>query len=83
MHAPPELARFGFLHCCRESQLAFVLARHFAGRTGLLALEIDPARAGAELRWERSEPDQESFPHLLGPLPAAAVVGVRWVDELA
>jgi len=72
-HAPPELARDGFLHCCKPSQLDFVLARHFAGVSDLLVLTFDPAAVPAELRWVKSEPDQEPFPHLYGPLPCAAV----------
>ncbi len=70
--APP--ARDGFLHCCTEAQLPFVLARHFPGASGLMVLRFDPARVPAELRWVRSEPDQPPFPHLHGPLPAAAVL---------
>ena len=58
-----------FLHCCTQAQLPFVLARHFAGRTGLLVLRFDPAAVEGRIEWERSEPDQEPFPHLFGALP--------------
>ncbi len=57
-----------FLHCCTQAQLPFVLARHFAGRTGLLVLRFDPAAVEGRVEWERSEPDQEPFPHLFGAL---------------
>ncbi len=62
-----------FLHCCTQAQLPFVLARHFgeqagAGRTGLLVLRFDPAAVEGRIEWERSEPDQEPFPHLFGAL---------------
>ena len=63
-----------FLHCCTEAQLPFVLARHFAGRTGLIVLRFDPAVIEGEIVWERSEPDQDPFPHLYGALPVAATV---------
>ncbi len=56
------------LHCCTEAQLAFVLGRHFPGRTGLVVLRFDPADMPARIEWERSEPDQNPFPHLFGPL---------------
>ncbi len=82
VHAPAELARDGFLHCCRRSQLGFVAARFFAGRAGMLVLRIDPSACPGELRWERSEPDQDSFPHLFGPVPIAAVRGVEPLDLL-
>lgn len=61
----------GFIHLCTAEQLAFVLARHFAGRTGLLVLRLDPA--GLDVRWEPSEPGMADFPHLYGELPAASV----------
>ncbi len=62
-----------FLHCCTQAQLPFVLARHFAGRTGLLLLRFDPAAVEGRIEWERSEPDQEPFPHLFGALPLEGV----------
>ena len=64
----------GFIHLCTPAQLAFVLARHFAGRTGLLVLKLDPA--GLDIRFEASEPGMPPFPHLYGSLPAAAVRAV-------
>jgi uncharacterized protein (DUF952 family) len=72
-YAPPELARDGFLHCCTPAQLGFVLQRHFAGATGLLVISFETDEVPAELRWVNSEPDQDPFPHLYGPLPCAAV----------
>ena len=60
-----------FLHCCTEAQLPFVLARHFGGRTGLVVLRFDPAAIDGSIAWERSEPDQDPFPHLYGALPIA------------
>ncbi len=62
-----------FLHCCTEAQLGFVLARHFAGRAGLLVLRFDPALAEGTIRWEQSEPGMDPFPHLYGALPLRAV----------
>ncbi len=62
-----------FLHCCTEAQLAFVLARHFPGRTGLLLIRFDPATVQGRIEWERSEPDQDPFPHLYGAMPLATV----------
>ena len=62
-----------FLHCCTQAQLGFVLARHFAGRSGLLVLRFDPAVVEGRIVWERSEPDQDPFPHLYGRLPLAGV----------
>ena len=66
----------GFLHLCTPEQLAFVLERHFAGRTGLLVLHLDAA-ALTEVRWEVSEPGMPPFPHLYSRLPASAVTLVE------
>ena len=72
--ADGSLSAKPFLHCCTEAQLAFVLARHFAGQTGLLILRFNPQHVQGCIRWERSEPDQDPFPHLYGSLPLAAVI---------
>ncbi len=72
-YCPDELGRDGFLHCCTEAQLGFVLARHFAGATGLVLLRFDPAEVPAGLSWVRSEPDQAPFPHLHGAIPVSAI----------
>ena len=66
-----------FLHCCTEAQLPFVLSRHFAGRTGLVVLRFGPAAVEGRLEWERSEPDQEPFPHLYGALQLDTVAVER------
>lgn len=70
--AQDRLSGAPFLHCCTEAQLGFVLARHFAGRTGLLVLRFDPASVDGDIRWEQSEPGLAPFPHLYGALPVAA-----------
>ena len=82
-HAPPELSRDGFLHCCTRAQLGFVARRHFAGRGGMLALQFRPEACGAPLEWVRSEPDQDPFPHLRGAIPIAAVVEVAPLETPA
>ncbi len=61
----------GFIHLCTDAQLAFVLDRHFAGRTGLVLVRLDPS--GLDVRWEQSEPGLAPFPHLYEALPLAAV----------
>ena len=70
-----------FLHCCTPDQLPFVLGRHFAGRDGLLVLRFEAAALTDAIRWVKSEPDQEPFPHLHAPLPIALVTQVDQVGE--
>ena len=69
----PSLAEVGFIHLSTAAQWPVTLARFFAGQTGLVLLELDPT--GLDVRFERA--DGDDFPHLYGPLPRAAVVGVR------
>ena len=77
VYTTPELARGGFLHCCTEAQLPFVLVRHFAGTTGLVVLDVDMVATAARVEWVHTEPGQDPFPHLFGGIPADAVVRVR------
>jgi uncharacterized protein (DUF952 family) len=79
-YAPPELGRDGFLHCCTQAQLAFVLARHFADAAGLAVVTFETDQLQARLDWVKSEPDQPPFPHLFGPIPMSAVRSVSAVD---
>ncbi|MCB1006596.1 MAG: DUF952 domain-containing protein [Acidimicrobiales bacterium] len=64
----------GFIHCSTAAQLAGTFARFYRGVPEVVRLEIDPDRlGGVEVRWEG---DPEAFPHVYGPLPVDAVVGV-------
>jgi uncharacterized protein (DUF952 family) len=68
-----------FIHLSTPEQVHLPANRLFRGRTDLLLLHIDPALLNSPLRWEPGVPtDPESmlFPHLYGPLPAAAVKSV-------
>ena len=79
MHRPPSLADVGFVHLSSPEQVHLPANRLYAGRTDLVVLTIDPARLTDPVRWEPGVPtDPESmlFPHLYGPLPAAAVTSV-------
>ncbi len=68
-------ARDGFIHLSAKDQVAGTLARHYAGKTDLVLVSVDPDALGAALRWEPSR-GGALFPHLYGPLPVSAVVEV-------
>ena len=72
---PASLAAQGFVHVSNEEHVAGTFARFFKGRTDMLVLRIDGARLTAEVKFEEGEPGV-LFPHLYGPLPVAAVIGV-------
>jgi len=63
----------GFVHLSASHQLRATAAKHFRGRSGLVLLEVDPARLpeGA-LRWEVSR-GGDRFPHLYAELDRACV----------
>ncbi len=74
-HGGYDLPAGGLIHLCTEDQLAFVLEVHFAGRGALVVLHLESD--GRDVRWERSEPGMEPFPHLYEKLPADAVTRIE------
>ena len=70
--------RNGFIHLSAAHQLAGTLAKHFAGRDGLMLLALDPERLGPALKWEASR-GGDLFPHLYAPLALSAVL---WAEPL-
>lgn len=62
----------GYIHFSAAGQLAETLAKHFAGQTDLLLIEVDTARLGDGLKWEPSR-GGALFPHLHGVLDPATV----------
>lgn len=64
--------RDGFIHFSTRDQLRSSVAKHRAGQSGLVLLEVDTAALGEALRWEPSR-DGALFPHLYASLPTHAV----------
>jgi uncharacterized protein (DUF952 family) len=62
----------GFIHFSSGTQVSESVARHRAGQSGLVILEVDAPALGAALRWEASR-GGALFPHLYGELPLTAV----------
>lgn len=78
-HRPDSLDANGFVHLSAPEQVHLPANRLYAGRADLVLLRIDPACLTSEVRWEpgvAADPDSMLFPHLYGPLPAAAVISV-------
>ncbi|EAP98197.1 hypothetical protein JNB_14573 [Janibacter sp. HTCC2649] len=69
----------GFIHCCEEDQLGFVLTNFYAGVDhDLVLLTIDPALLTAPLVREVGNPETgEQFPHIYGALNPSAVVATE------
>ncbi|QBJ98260.1 DUF952 domain-containing protein [Rhodococcus sp. ABRD24] len=79
VRVPDGFAADGFVHLSTPWQVHLPANRLYSGRRDLVLLHLDPALLEAEVRWEPgvpSDPESMKFPHLYGPIPAAAVVTV-------
>ena len=73
----PSLAGEGFIHCSAdEAQTLRVAARIYAGRPGLIVLDVDTDRLTAEVKREPSR-SGEIYPHIYGRINRDAVVRMR------
>ena len=71
-----SLATEGFIHCSTRAQLTGTANTFFHGRSDLILLQIDAARATAPIVYEDLYAKGEPFPHLYGPLNLDAVTAV-------
>lgn len=74
-----SLEEEGFIHCCDESQLDFVMTA-FYGQVphDLVLLTIDTALLESRLVREVGNPETgEQFPHIYGPLNPSAVIATE------
>ena len=65
-----------YIHLSAADQVEGTLARHFAGQTGLVLLEVALGALGDTVRWEESR-GGALFPHLYGVLPLSAIVAAK------
>jgi uncharacterized protein (DUF952 family) len=66
----------GYIHFSTAAQAEETARKWFAGRPGLVVLEVEADDLGDALRWEPSR-GGDLFPHLYAPLDAAAVRAVH------
>lgn len=81
-YLPAEYEADGFVHCTASEELMLAVANRFYRNVpgAFVLLVVDPARLSASLRWERPQPDDglaPLFPHIYGPIDAAAIIGAR------
>lgn len=71
------LEQQGFIHCSDASQVERIANAVYGDFGGwLVVLEIETHRLPSAIRYEKPGGGAESFPHIYGPLPSGAVVGV-------
>ncbi|MGZ8552510.1 MAG: DUF952 domain-containing protein [Chitinophagaceae bacterium] len=71
-----SLKEEGFIHCSQEQQVAGVLERYFAGKTGLVKLVIDTDKLTSRFVFDWSPSTRDTFPHVYGPVVVEAVIDV-------
>ena len=77
--APVDLAD-GYIHLSATDQLQGTLNKHFAGQDGLVIAEVNLAQLGETIVWEESR-GGALFPHIYGPLPMDAIIGLFDADQ--
>ncbi|MGI8307396.1 cupin domain-containing protein [Saccharopolyspora hattusasensis] len=77
----------GFVHCSPDLRTTLAVANTlYRDETEpMIALELDPAKLSAPVRWEAANPTPPEgvpadalFPHVYGPLERESVIGVRY-----
>jgi uncharacterized protein len=86
IYEPASLEAEGFVHCTDDiATLLGVANRFYRSVAGdVLVLELDVAALGALVLWEApahidgsaATDSEPRFPHVYGPIPLAAVVGI-------
>ncbi len=79
--SPADLAD-GYIHLSAADQLEATAAKHYAGQTELMLVEVDLTALGDALIWEPSR-GGALFPHIYGPLPVAATRAARALSVTA
>ncbi|GAB3797983.1 DUF952 domain-containing protein [Spirosoma humi] len=74
-----SLATEGFIHLSTKEQVAGTVSRYYQGVPDLLLLHVDTDKLTSSLRYELAT-NQQSFPHLYGPLNKDAVVQIEPLD---
>lgn len=80
VYVADSLATEGFIHCSTPELVHTAANRHAHGQRDLVLLEVDETRLTQPPRLEPgdpTDPDSPLYPHVYGPIPVAAVVGVR------
>lgn len=77
----PSLEQIGFIHCCLEDQINFVLERWFPGVSDLLLISLESEKIRSKVVFENLEGGETFFPHVYGPIQASAIVSVKPIKK--
>ena len=76
-----SLEQIGFIHCCLEDQINFVLERWFPGVSDLLLISLESEKILSKVVFENLEGGETLFPHVYGPIQASAIVSVKPIKK--
>ncbi len=75
-YSAPSLASEGFIHCSKDHEQLFAVARRlYRDRTDMLVLELDTDALSSPIKEEPSR-SGEIYPHIYGTINSGAVVEV-------
>ncbi len=74
---PPTFEEEGFIHCCTEEQVDYVLTTYFKGVAEVLLLKLDTDLLIAKLLVEPA--NGQHFPHIYGPINRKAIISIEKV----
>jgi len=80
-YLPAEFGRDGFIHASEWHQLQRTANLFYPGQADLIVLEIETQGTNLPLVYENLEGGLETFPHIYGPLPIAAVADTFTFDK--
>jgi len=83
MYTVPSLKTEGFIHCSEGGQVAGVLQRYYAAKTGLVKLAIETEKLNVPVKYEMSSSVNEEFPHIYGPINLDAVEEVTMIQNFS
>lgn len=78
-YTPPTFEEEGFIHCCTEAQINYVLTTYFVGVAEILLLKIDTNLLEAELKIEPA--NGQHFPHIYGAINKTAIIAIQKVEQ--
>lgn len=73
----PSLKQVGFIHCCLEDQINFVLDRWFQGTEDLLMITLESEKIQSRVVFENLEGGETLFPHVYGPIQNSEILSIK------
>lgn len=80
-YRPESLETEGFIHLSTDEQLLVTLERYYASADRLVAVQLDEARLGSDLRWDAAPGRSSPMPHLYRAIGTADVIAIYVLER--